>query len=107
MSNSPEMLMQKLSNIKQLMKIMKDMDPASGVSFMVRRGVARDNPENDDDDEIRPWVTVETAELDVAKTVIEQLVLAEKQSAKFWADSTRRTIKECEQALCAFDSVKK
>ncbi len=56
------------------------MDPASGVSFAVRRGVARDNEEVENDAEKRPWATIESCEMTDANQLIDTLLAANLQS---------------------------
>lgn len=70
-------------NIEDLKKILKEMDPASGVSISIRRGVARDNEEDDYDSTKRPWVLVETGELAHARVAISAAIAAAEASLKF------------------------
>lgn len=64
-----------LTAIVQLSHILDTCDPASGVSFIVRRGVMKDREAEDDDVRHRPKVLVETGNLEVARSIIEKLRL--------------------------------
>jgi hypothetical protein len=72
------------AKIAALEKVLKDMDPASGVAISIRRGVARDNDDVDDDDVRRPWTTVEVINMDWARTIIETAITAAADSEKYW-----------------------
>lgn len=69
--------------IAALRKILKDMDPASGVAISFRRGVARDNDDVENDDERRPWTTVECDPAH-ARVALTAAIDAAKDSEAFW-----------------------
>jgi hypothetical protein len=75
--------------LKTLQKIAKEMDPASGVTLCARRGVARDNEEAEDDNLRRPWVTVETSDLNVAVKVLGLMEQAANHSLTTWLNIAR------------------
>jgi hypothetical protein len=72
------------AKIVALKKVLKDMDPASGVAISIRRGVARDNDDVENDAERRPWTTVECINMDWARTVIETAIKVAEDSEKYW-----------------------
>lgn len=88
-----EYILQAIANLEA---ISRDCDPASGVSFVVRRGVMRNNPGDALDDEgHRPKVVVETCELELARNIIEQLKSSLKRSLKeVWLPDALRVIAE-------------
>lgn len=71
------------ANIAALQALLRDMDPASGVSIAFRRGVAHDNPDQEDDATRRPWTTVETAHLGLARDAIGSAIRALEESLAF------------------------
>jgi hypothetical protein len=81
-----------------LKAIAREADPASGISFSVRRGVARDNPDYDDSVK-RPWVTIEVSTLETACCSINFLLRASKANEDFWAQATKRAIAEAAAIL--------
>lgn len=72
------------AKIAALKKVLRDMDPASGVSISIRRGVPQDNDDVEDDALRRPWTTVECINMEWAKTVIETAIAAAADSEKYW-----------------------
>ncbi len=92
------------ANIAALKKILKDMDPASGVSMAFRRGVSRDDPEDEENDRARrPWVTIETGELELVTTAINAALLASEDSLKLRTAWARETFAELEKFLTSID----
>jgi hypothetical protein len=83
MSPALETLKARLAQIEALEKISRECDPASGLSFSVRRGVARDNEDDERDAERRPWVTVEVCDT-AGKEAIAHLVTALRVSVTYW-----------------------
>lgn len=77
-------------SINALTKIIKDADPASGVSISFRRGVARDSEEVENDELERPWVTIETAELEMATQAIELMLEAQRKSLRYQITNLNR-----------------
>jgi len=75
------------AKIVALKKVLKDMDPASGVAISIRRGVARDNDDVEHDAERRPWTTVEIINMDWARQAIGAAILAAEDSEKYWLAS--------------------
>lgn len=93
-----EYLKELLWQRQTLLAILKDMDPASGVTFMVRRGVAADS-EDYDDRLSRPWATIQMADLGEARYVILGLLRANMSSIRIFMRSTDRLIEEAKEAL--------
>jgi hypothetical protein len=93
-----EYLAELLRQRQVLQGILKDMDPVSGVTFMVRRGVAADS-EDYDDRLSRPWATIQMADLGEARYVILGLLRANMASIKIFIRSTDRLIKETTETL--------
>ncbi len=98
MNTALEHLKSARAQIAALEKIAKDCDPASGVSFSVRRGVARDNEDSEGDCVRRPWVTVETSDLPVAKGLIEIIISAARRNEAFWLKALQADIRDA----CAY-----
>jgi hypothetical protein len=99
-----EYLRELLQQRQTLLAILKDMDPASGVTFMVRRGVAADS-EDYDDRLSRPWATIQVAELGEARYVILGLLRANMSSIRIFMRSTSRLIGEAEETLAEANRV--
>lgn len=102
--------MTSLQNLKEtrerisgLQKILKQIDPASGLSIAFRRGVARDNEEVEDDDTRRPWVTCEVGGIatgeNVAKLLIETTLNALKDLETYWMKAVQRDLEEMQKEL--------
>lgn len=94
-----EMLKQQRERLSALKKIAAEADPASGISFQVRRGVLRDNPDYEDDDIRRPLVNVEFFDLDTAQAALLTLCSGVEQSIAFWERCVKTDIEEAEAAL--------
>lgn len=71
-----------MSDIRALQKLRKEVDPASGLSISVRRGVARDNPDVEYDHKKRPWRTVEIC--DDMESLIDLLIKERSRSLSHW-----------------------
>ena len=89
------------AKIAALKKILKDMDPASGVAISIRRGVARDNDDVENDAERRPWVTVECSSMDGAKIVIETAIAVAADSERFWLANAKKDHEKLGEFLAA------
>ena len=81
-----------LEDIKFLLKLKKDVDPASGMSVSVRRGVPQDNADVEDDDTRRPWRTMSFIGSNVGlpdgmHKLIDLLIADRVQSLKLWVKS--------------------
>jgi hypothetical protein len=92
MNNSWDHLKRAREILAGLKKIMADADPASGVSFAVRRGVARDNEAVEGDEDKRPWVTLELSDLKLSEMAIKILIDGALSSIEFWSLATQRDI---------------
>jgi hypothetical protein len=99
MQNAIEHFKANLQIQKKLDKILKDMDPASGVSVSIRRGVSRDNPDVEDDELRRPWVTVETADLEAARVIIEEAAKAARRNVETWRRFLEKDVKDAREIL--------
>ncbi len=99
MNNSWNHLAACRTKLLALKKIAKDADSASGVSFAVRRGVARDNEENENDSERRPWVTVEVSNEDFFQGAIAILIASLQEQVTFWEMAVKRDMAEAENVL--------
>jgi len=95
--NSCKYLLLRLETIQQLKKLKKEVDPASGITICVRRGVAADNPNQKNDNKNRPWITVETC--DEMDTLLTTLIATQVMSLAHWKRSTEEDILEAQQAL--------
>lgn len=100
-----EFLHNRLDTITALDKLLKDIDPVSCASVCIRRGVARDNPDVENDAENRPWITVELSDLRHAHAVIELLLDASKESALFWRRRVLECRAECEKAVARMEAM--
>lgn len=80
---SYQYLAERLDRIAALAKLRKEVDPASGMSVMVRRGVIADDPHDPDKDGHRPWIALETAE--GMEEILTKLIATQERSAAFWA----------------------
>ncbi len=87
------------TTLAQLEQIKKDMDPASGVSFMVRRGVAHDNETVEDDENKRPWVELSLSNLDHNTSILDLLIFAAMENITFWEKATKHAIDEAQKVL--------
>jgi len=97
--NAHDHLREARAKLAGLQRILKDMDPASGVSFAVRRGVARDDDEVDNDSTKRPWVTLELSEMALVKDTLDSLIEGAKYNVTFWEGATKRLISEAQKVL--------
>jgi hypothetical protein len=101
MNISHEILTKRINTIAALRKLLKDMDPASGVTVCIRRGVYDDSEEEDPNR--RPWSIVECVDYDLTAEVIKKLIDSEQQSAKMWAKSIKSEIDKCTVALETYE----
>ncbi len=85
--------------IKGLKTISEKADPASGVSFSVRRGVSRDNDNVEGDEINRPWVTVELSDLTSAIAALEHIIKAMEGSERIWQSAVAKDITDARKAL--------
>jgi hypothetical protein len=93
-----EHLRQSKSRLRELQKIIKDLDPASGVSFMIRRGPAKDNEEIDDYETKHPWTTIEISNPSIV-SVLNILEKEQTEEVKFWKRMTEIEIKNAQKEL--------
>jgi hypothetical protein len=96
MNNSWNHLAAARNNLAALEAIKKKADPASGVSFAVRRGVARDNEDVKGDHVMRPWVTIEASLFEPA---LDAIIAEAKRLIEFWEKATKRDIEEAAKVL--------
>lgn len=96
-----EYLSELLKQRRILKDILKNADPASGISFMIRRGVARDNKDVPNDFNARPWATVQTPDLVLASSAIAHLLKANKESILRFIDSARLDIEFARKSIDA------
>jgi hypothetical protein len=78
------LIRQTVADIKALRKLKKDIDPASGMSVSVRRGVARDNDDVEYDHEKRPWLTMEFSDTVNMDSMIDLLIRDRLSALRFW-----------------------
>ena len=97
--NSHEYLQYLHKQREILQTIQREADPASGISFMIRRGVACDNPKVEDDAERRPWAIIETANLETAREIISRLLDANLGSILRWRKIVRQEIAAATEVL--------
>lgn len=94
---SYEILTARVKTVEALVKLRKDVDPASGISIMVRRGPLSDQAEDDDDRERREWIQLETAlEMD---DILTHLISTQEDSIDLWIRATQDDIKAAQAAL--------
>lgn len=105
MSTSWDSLLHLIKQRQVLEQIKQKADPASGVSFMVRRGVARDNEDYEDDERRRPWATIETPALALAGEAIDMLLQANAESIRGFVASVRRDIDSATMALKSAEGI--
>lgn len=82
-----------------LLRINKDADLASGISFMVRRGVARDNEAVEGDELKRPWAVIESGDLKACREIIGTLLAINLTSLKLWKSSLISELKSMNASL--------
>lgn len=99
-----EYLAELLRQRQVLQDILKDMDPASGVTFMVRRGIAADS-EDYDDRLSRPWATIQMGDSVAARLVIQGLLRANRDSINVFARSAEHLITEVQSLLAEANRV--
>lgn len=75
----------RIATIKALRTLKQNVDPASGMSVCVRRGVLSDQGEDDSDRPHREWISLEVAN-DMAP-IIDMLIASEVDSLRFWVRS--------------------
>lgn len=97
--NSWDYLKKVRKDYAALLKISKESDPASGVSFSVRRGVAHDNEAVEDDETRRPWVTTELSDPRVVADVMSSLLSGAQARIEYWTSVVKRDIKDAEAVL--------
>jgi len=98
MNHTYEHLRQSKSRLSELQKIIKDFDPASGVSFMIRRGPAKDNEEVDDYETKHPWTTIEISNPSIV-SVLNILEKEQTEVVRFWKHMTEIDIKNAQNEL--------
>lgn len=84
------------ADIEKLRKLLKDIDPASGLSVSLRRGVARDNDEVDDDSDKRPWHTMEICEN--MESIIHDVLEARTNSLQYWLKYGAKYVQDMNKA---------
>lgn len=99
-----ELLFNRFANIEKLKKLKKDVDPASGMSVQIRRGVLSDRCEEEDDRELREWVQLETAEH--MDAILDLLIATQVKSLGVWERAAREDITANEKALAALAKYK-
>lgn len=90
--NNTEYLKHLIQQRLLLTKINKEADPASGISFMIRRGVAADNEDIPDDHLKRPWATIQVGTLDLASAAISALLEANEKSIVIFRKAVEKDI---------------
>lgn len=93
--DTSQIISQRIKNIRQLRALRDLVDPASGMSVMVRRGVLRDRDE--DDQERRAWVELEIC--DHMDGILELLIDAQTRSLDLFIKSAGREIAGLNQAV--------
>lgn len=98
--NHAEQIHKAIDDIRALRQLKKDVDPASGMSVSLRRGVSHDNPDVDDDNVNRPWETMEICEH--MEEIIDILIAERIKSLRRWVKSggeySTKLAKSCEAA---------
>ncbi len=102
---SYEILNNMAAQLHMLDQIVEDADPASGISFMIRRGVARDNDEVEGDSERRPWTTIETSDLAQAREALMHIRHSLIHSITFFRKVVRDDINQAHKVLTDTEKV--
>lgn len=84
-SNYDAMIRERMDTIQKLRRLKADVDPASGLAVSVRRGVVRDNEDDEYDHERRPWIPMETS-VNMQK-ILDLLIEEQLASLRFWVKS--------------------
>jgi hypothetical protein len=87
-----ENLQKVMSRLSALHKLKDKVDPASGMSVLVRRGVLSDRAEDEDNRERRQYIEIET--LYFMPEIIDLLIKGQEEHRSFW-------IKQCKQEWAA------
>lgn len=111
--NNTDYLLHLLKQRVILQGIVREADPASGIAFMVRRGVARDNDEVADDMIRRPWATIECCNMGHAYDAVNLLLQQNMESIKVFMTAVERDtvgaqtiLKEAQSMIQAEDESK-
>ena len=99
--NTADIIARRIANIKALRRLQKDVDPASGMSVCVRRGVLANQDE--DDAERRPWIQMELA--DHMDAILELAIDAQMKSLKMFKGSAVREIAELNRVMVEAQSL--
>lgn len=95
------------ADIAALQKLLKSMNPASGVAIAMRRGVARDDDDVEDDQIRRPWTTVEVSDMALAHTAISAVLIAAQSSLAFRLKNLRDEHHQVSAFLTGLDAPSK
>jgi hypothetical protein len=98
--------LKRIEAIKQLRDVLKKMDPASGLTVHIRRGVAADNPEYDDDQTRRPWVLSELSGagehgMDPMRLIVNTLIQQNLESLRFLNMMAKSELKQAQDNMAA------
>ena len=105
MPNPAEQVLKTIEGIKALRKLLKDVDPASGMSVAVRRGVARDDDTREDDASRRPWTTIEMGgagdNCAALHLILTTMIAHQVELLAFWRSACIANVREHEKAVVA------
>lgn len=88
--STAQAIAKRIANIHALRKLQEQVDPASGLSLSVRRGVLTSRDERDE--ERRPWIEMEL--VDHMDAILELAIDAQLQSLKMLKGCAGREIAE-------------
>jgi hypothetical protein len=90
-------VLDRLDKIKKLEGLKNKIDPASGMSVCVKRGVLSDANEEENDRPLREWISIEICEN--MEEIIDLLLVTQVNSLKLWLNSARQEEKEASLAI--------
>ena len=96
MVNCRENLEKTVQRLAELRKLKNEVDPASGMSVMIRRGVLSDRNEDEGDRERRKYTEIET--MHFMPEIIDLLIKGQEEHLRFW-------IKACEEERDALTKI--
>lgn len=95
--NSSTYIAKSINDIKKLKELKKEIDPASGISICVRRGIFSDLAEVENDRPLREWIEMELCEN--MEEIIEILLDAQIKSLKFSVCLAKSNLKDITKAI--------
>lgn len=97
MKTTWETLNERVATKRALDKLAKQVDPASGMTLCVRRGVMHDS--EDEDPDCRPWINVSICQPDTMAALITNMLTDVKFSIRNYRQWVAEDIEQGQQAL--------